>query len=235
MNDQADAASQDALTPAERRRARVRDAILEAAERVFAAEGEAGLSIRRLADEINYSPAAIYKYFDSKSALVEELKQAFFERFLRRMEKVLNSQKPFIDCAREGLAAYVQTAIERPHHYVAAFSGEAPAELSPGATPERAVAFRTSPAGQAFALLRDMVEEGIGRGEFHAGLDATLAAKSVWSSCHGLAMLIAHLPCFPRMSAEPDEMDRETFVDFHAAMLVAGLQHGMPGTGFATK
>jgi len=36
-------------------------------ERVFAKEGEAGLSIRRfLAEEIDYSPSAIYKYFGSK-------------------------------------------------------------------------------------------------------------------------------------------------------------------------
>ncbi len=35
-------------SPAERRRQRVRTAILDAAERVFSNEGEAGLSIRRL-------------------------------------------------------------------------------------------------------------------------------------------------------------------------------------------
>ena len=40
------------VSPAERRRLRVREAILDAAERVFAQEGEAGLSIRRIADEI---------------------------------------------------------------------------------------------------------------------------------------------------------------------------------------
>ena len=69
-------------TPAERRRIRVRGAILEAAERVFAVEGEAGLSIRRIADEIDYSPAAIYKYFGSKDELIDELKEAFFGRIL---------------------------------------------------------------------------------------------------------------------------------------------------------
>ena len=53
----------------------MRGAILEAAERVFSVEGEAGLSIRRLAEEIDYSPSAIYKYFGSKDELVDELKE----------------------------------------------------------------------------------------------------------------------------------------------------------------
>ena len=56
------------ISPAERRRLRVRGAILDAAEKVFAEEGETGLSIRRIADEIDYSPAAIYKYFSSYSS-----------------------------------------------------------------------------------------------------------------------------------------------------------------------
>ena len=64
-------------TPASRRREKVRQTILEAAERVFAEEGYEGLSIRRLAEEIDYSPSAIYKYFASKTELVGCLKEAF--------------------------------------------------------------------------------------------------------------------------------------------------------------
>ena len=75
-------------TPADRRRSRVRESIISAAERVFAKEGEEGLSIRRLADEIDYSPSAIYKYFGSKEELIDELKEAFFERLLERSTTV---------------------------------------------------------------------------------------------------------------------------------------------------
>lgn len=214
----------DTQSPAERRRLQVRRAILDAAERVFAAEGEAGLSIRRLAEEIDYSPAAIYKYFDSKAALVEELKQAFFERFIVRLEKILASGEDFITCAIEGVVAYVETAIERPHHYVAAFSGQSPDDMSPGASPERHEAFMQSPAGRAFASLREMVAEGVAHGHFARDLDPLMAAKSVWASCHGLAMLIAHLPCFPDMEPDGPKNQQGAFVRYHAARLVAGLR-----------
>ena len=65
-------------SPAERRRHKIRARILSAAEQVFAREGVDGLSIRRLAENIDYSPAAIYKYFKSKDELVDELKETFF-------------------------------------------------------------------------------------------------------------------------------------------------------------
>ena len=44
------------VTPADRRRLRVRESIISAAERVFAREGETGLSIRRFG---NYTFGAI--------------------------------------------------------------------------------------------------------------------------------------------------------------------------------
>jgi AcrR family transcriptional regulator len=74
----AEIAIQDDLTPAERRRLKVRDAIIGAAEEIFAEEGEAGLSMRRIAERIDYSPAALYKYFDSKEALFQEIREGFF-------------------------------------------------------------------------------------------------------------------------------------------------------------
>ncbi len=219
----------ETLSPAERRRAQTRELILNAAEKVFREEGEAGLSIRRLADEINYSPAAIYKYFASKAELVEELKQAFFERFNDRLAAVMSADRPFMETAVGGVEAYVLTAIERPHHYTAAFSGVEPEDMAPHATPERAQEFAESPAGLAFMTLGGMIAEGVQLGHFPADLDVELAAKSVWASCHGLAMLIAHLPCYPAMEGHPGPGEQEAFIRHHAELLVAGLVAG-PGS-----
>ena len=50
----------------ERDRAAVRRAILDAARDLFVAEGYQNVSIRKIAERIEYSPAAIYSYFPSK-------------------------------------------------------------------------------------------------------------------------------------------------------------------------
>src|SRR5689334_19080754 len=60
----------------ERDREAVRRAILDAARELFVAEGYQNVSIRKIAERIEYSPAAIYSYFPGKDdiffALAEE-------------------------------------------------------------------------------------------------------------------------------------------------------------------
>jgi AcrR family transcriptional regulator len=60
----------------ERDREAVRRGILDAARELFIAEGYQNISIRKIAERIEYSPAAIYSYFPSKDdiffALAEE-------------------------------------------------------------------------------------------------------------------------------------------------------------------
>jgi AcrR family transcriptional regulator len=59
-----------------RERENVRSAILTAARSLFLAEGYANVSMRKIAEQIEYSPGAIYSYFASKEdiffALAEE-------------------------------------------------------------------------------------------------------------------------------------------------------------------
>src|SRR5207249_9944657 len=63
-------------TRQERDREAVRRAILDAARDLFVSEGYTNVSIRKIAERIEYSPAAIYGYFPSKDdiffALAEE-------------------------------------------------------------------------------------------------------------------------------------------------------------------
>ena len=67
----------------EREREAVTRAILDAARDLFVAEGYQNVSIRKIAERIEYSPAAIYSYFPSKDdiffALAEEGFHLLFE------------------------------------------------------------------------------------------------------------------------------------------------------------
>ena len=211
-------------SPAERRRNKIRARILSAAERVFAREGAEGLSIRRLAENIDYSPAAIYKYFKSKDELVDELKESFFELILENVNRIADTSTPFAERSRDCVATYVQIATDKPYHYAAAFAGEstsdAPVDGDPG--------FAQSKKGQAFMVLRGMIAEGVDIGAFRADIDPTLAAKSIWASMHGLAMMIVHIPTFPAFKPEQDTMTRDEFILYHADQVIRGLEvhHG---------
>jgi len=207
-------------SPAERRRGKVRGKILSAAERVFAQEGQLGLSIRRLAEEIDYSPAAIYKYFDSKETLVDELKEAFFQRLLAEMDRGADLTLPFGQRARQALATYIRVAVAKPHHYAAAFNGQSWPE-GPG---EDDADFGETNKGRAFLMLKGMVEEGIAIGALQSELDAGLVAKSIWAALHGLAQMIAHIPGFPALKGGYSALSQDEFIDFHADLLIRGLE-----------
>jgi len=57
-----------------------RGLILDAARRVFEAEGLDGASVRAIANEAGYTPAALYFHFESKEAIYAEVLQESLER-----------------------------------------------------------------------------------------------------------------------------------------------------------
>ena len=209
---------QDDSTPAERRRRKVRDAIVKAAEEIFAEEGAEGLSMRRIAERIDYSPAALYKYFDSKEALVHEIREMFFERMLRRMEQV--SQSIDDDGPRlclQCMQAYIDTGCEQPAHYKLAFGGVY-------AESERTLD-DDSYSLAAKEHLRGMITQSVEEGWFRE-VSIELASNSVWAAVHGLTMLIITVPNYPNVhhphqNSELVELD--DVLTFHAEMIMRGL------------
>jgi len=198
----------------------VRQMILTAADRVFARDGEAGLSIRRLADEIDYSPGAIYKYFESKQELLNELKEMFFERLLEELPVFDDeADTDYAAFARASLETYMRLALEAPHHYEAAFVGTA--EPMPVLLDVDAATAKE----RAFFRLFEMIAQGIGREVFVSQGTVQQVAKSIWASCHGLVVLMIHLPDFASaFDAEANETaDSETAIARHAEFLIQGI------------
>ncbi|MGP1274048.1 MAG: TetR/AcrR family transcriptional regulator [Caulobacterales bacterium] len=208
-----DAELDDDLSPAERRRRKVRDAIVEAAEAIFTEEGEAGISMRRIAERIDYSPAALYKYFDSKEALFDEIREQFFERLYRRMVAVegMVTEGPLV--CEECLRAYVETGLEQPAHYRLAFSSWFESKLDD----------RQDSYGYAASeRLELMIEKAIVDGWFRE-CDPVLAGLSVWAGAHGLTMLAVTIPDFPGSKEKCADLTLDDLIAFHAEMTGRGL------------
>lgn len=208
----AEIAKDDELSPAERRRRKVRDAIVEAAEEIFAEEGESGLSMRRIAERIDYSPAAIYKYFDSKEALFDEIREQFFERLLGRMQKVTAEVKegPLLNGAC--LRAYVETGLEQPSHYRLAFTNHFHKD-------------RLDEASYAFAAalhLEQIIAQSMDDGWFEIA-DPGLAAAAVWAGAHGLTMLAVTVPGFPEGKPGCEGITLDHVIDYQARMIIRGM------------
>jgi len=199
-------------TPAERRREKMREAIIAAAQTIFTKDGEAGLSMRRLAEAIDYSPAALYKYFASKDDLFEAVREQFFERLLKRMDEAScgtgATRELFEACGR----SYIETALEEPNTYIMAFTG-----LGDDSKPEEGT-FGYAAAEQ----LESMIEKGMSEGIIRQ-VDLALAGKAVWAAVHGLATLLIQIPSMPGGVTQETEHTREDMILFQTDFIWRGL------------
>ncbi|MAK64069.1 MAG: TetR family transcriptional regulator [Maricaulis sp.] len=203
-------------TPADRRRRKVREAIIDAAESIFATDGEEGISMRRLAEAIDYSPAAIYKYFASKDDLFAAIREMFFERLMTRIHAAMEEGGGTAQLCARCMRAYIETGMEEPNHYMMAF---APSVTSkPHLHEEKEVAF------EAEAALVELIQQGQSEGNFRSG-DPRVMSKSVWASLHGMTQLIVCLDDFPNGMPGSEHVSLDSVIDFHADMIIRGLMN----------
>jgi AcrR family transcriptional regulator len=149
----------------------LRQTLLEVALRILEREGEAGLGLRDLARAVGVSPAAPYRHFDSRAALLEALAVTGFQRFSVRMEEVATSQ-PDDDMAAMG-KTYVMFALQNPNLFRLMFSPQLKKDARPGLRMAADVAFDT---------LRHAVGGDAGTGR--------IKALAAWAKVHGLAVLL---------------------------------------------
>ena len=100
----------------ERERSETREKILSAARELFAREGYEAVSMRKIAEAIEYSPTAIYVHFKDKRALMDELCRVDFGAMAKDFQYARNVADP-IERLRVLGEGYVQFAVQRPNHF----------------------------------------------------------------------------------------------------------------------
>jgi AcrR family transcriptional regulator len=121
------------LSPRERRSLRTRTAILDAALTIINNEGLGALSVRRIAREIDYSPAALYEYFKNKEDIIDGLCRKVDSRLAEYLnENTTPSTLSSADRLIEIGVNYLRFARENVSEYGILFTGAPP---EPGDVP----------------------------------------------------------------------------------------------------
>lgn len=173
----------------EREREEIRKKILDAARELFATLGYEHVTMRRIAEAIEYSPTTIYLHFKDKDELVQNLCQADFTRLLTELSRGPAPKDP-IERIRQLGRGYTQFGVTYPNHYRFMFM-----------TPYRPERESNSPGESAFTLLRDTVAEAVAGRRLRAG-DVNAMAQMLWASLHGVVSLLItygpdKFPCAP--------------------------------------
>ena len=77
----------------EKEKENMRRLILKAAIKIIIAEGYDKLSMRKIADEIEYSPTTIYIYYKDKAQIVRDISNRIYEKIVHNTKKILEENK----------------------------------------------------------------------------------------------------------------------------------------------
>src|SRR5262245_37945800 len=183
----------------EREREKVRRQILDAARDLFAREGYDHVTMRAVADAIEYSPTTIYNHFEDKDDLVEALCQEDFARLFAALTAGGMPADP-VERIRHMGRAYASFAMAHPNHYRFMFmTAKSPDhEMRPD-----------QPGWRSFELLLGACREGVAQGRL-AGDSPETMAQVLWASLHGAtALLVTYLPeRFPCVPADPQLIEK---------------------------
>ena len=169
----------------ERVKSETRDKILDAARELFISEGYEAVSMRKIAEKIEYSPTAIYVHFADKEDLFHEL---CHEDFARLAEVFQSSAMPLDPVERLRLIgqSYVDFGIRYPNHYKLMFmTPHPPAELD-----EQDQEIKGNPEVDAYAFLKLTVGQAIAANRLREEYaDAELVSQTLWGAVHGVISL----------------------------------------------
>lgn len=182
-----------------RRHRRTRREILDAAAALSATAGIDGWTMRQLADEVDYTPGALYRYFDSKAALLAALTDEAMRELHVRLSQAATDGSP-VDRIAALFGEYLAYAHDEPSRFALLFVH----------LPSRRVALGQSPSADSpYRVLLDAVEHAVAVGSLAVTDDfgPEQIAYTVWATAHGMAVLEStHLRGF---DADFDAVHRE--------------------------
>ncbi len=179
-----------------RQRKFLRQEILDAASELFVKEGYENVSMRRIAEKIEYSPTTIYLYFHDKAELLEQVCYETFLQLSQHLTRILDQSGDPLERLRRGLIAYVHFGLDNPHHYRASFMMPAPEGFD-----ESKYVQPDSPGMQAFDFLRRCVFDCVAAGKLRSQ-DAELVSQTLWCGVHGVTSLLITHQVFPWVGKE---------------------------------
>ncbi len=173
----------------------LRGALIVAAAGLLETEGEAGLTLRALADRAGVSRAAPYRHFADKEALLATLAGEGFRVLDREMERAAAMETTAPGRLRAMARAYVAFAQRYHRMFRLMFAGAA------------------DPEGRGSGQLRRRLSDAVaGMGSATDGMTAMTA----WSLIHGLAALALDSPVVAEAARAPN-------VDGVVDLLIGGI------------
>jgi AcrR family transcriptional regulator len=199
----------------DRERQAIRQAILDAARDLFVTEGYRNVSIRKIAERIEYSPAAIYSYFPGKADIFFALAEEGFRRLDAKVRCVLGQDDP-LEEMRACWWAYYEFSKEQREFFELMFVDRSVPQITEQWT---GLAFVHQMIDFAASRIQRCVDAGI----FDRDTNAQVAMHLIWGALTGPAVIGSGCRLAP--GEDPDALARDVL-----EVVIAGLKAGSATT-----
>jgi len=199
----------------DRERQAVRHAILDAARDLFVNEGYRNVSIRKIAERIEYSPAAIYSYFPSKDDIFFALAEEGFRRLDAKIRGIAGQDDP-LEEVRACWWAYYEFSREQREFFELMFVDRSVPQITEHWT---GLAF----VHQMLEFAASRIQRCIDNSIFAAETDAGVAMHLMWGALTGPAVIGSGCRLAP--GEDPDALARDVL-----ELVIAGLKAGSATT-----
>jgi AcrR family transcriptional regulator len=195
----------------EREKENLRQEILDAARQLFLQNGFENVSMRQIAEKIEYSPTTIYLYFADKSDLFRSLCAETFAKLEGELAAIAQNDGDPALCLRKGAEAYIRFGLRYPHHYQLVFMTAHPHKQ----TEVKDFQITGASGERAFQYLLKIISQGIEQGKFRK-VNPMMLAQTAWATMHGVTSLLITMKEFPWV-------DREDLIGSAVETLVQGV------------
>jgi AcrR family transcriptional regulator len=197
-----------------REREEMRTRILDAARNLFATQGYDAVTLRKVADCIEYCPATIYKYFSDKDEMVRALCEEDIAAMMAAFRPSMAELTP-LERLRSFGRAFINMGLEQPNHFRLMF-------MTPLLSPDDSLLAEkhANPETDSYGLFQTVVQECIDTGVFREDLtDPEFIAQTLWAGLHGVISLHIALGTDPNVNWRPV---RERAIYLHD-LIIAGM------------
>ncbi len=157
--------------------------ILEAAKKLFVQQGYESTSIRKIAQEIGFSPTTIYLYYKDKNDLIYALHQVGFTMMRDRFMPLGVVEDPFERLKAVG-KNYIEFALDNPEYYEVMFMMKEPMDF----LDQQCGSEQWQEGERVLEFLKMTVAQCQQQGYFK-GMTVEAVTMQAWAAVHGLVTL----------------------------------------------
>lgn len=177
------------------RRARTIDALLTAAEAVFAEQSLDEVTVEQIAARAGVAVSSIYNHFGSKAGLHAAVVERVLDVDQQHMDRAYRDDLSAVEQIEAAALEYLAFSLEHPDHFrMLAFPPD-PGHFAAGQATVDTLARRVAEQNER---LVDAISRGIDAGQLRP-IDPELAATALWAAWNGILSL----------AWRPDELRRD--------------------------